>query len=128
MTTGYSRVDDEAQKFERLSPSETAIRTTDPNGVYYDAIDGGVATLSVSGTAQQITAVTGKGAIAIRANDSNTGRIWIGDSSVDNATQNGIFMDGNDFYSLSVDDLSKVYFDGSNAGDKIHYNITYVTP
>jgi len=64
----------------------------------------------------------------ITASPTNTGRVYIGDSGVDQSTGNGIMLDPGDSVSfggltsnsVSTYDLSKFYFDAVNAGDKIN--------
>jgi len=75
--------------------------------------------------------LVGSGSVAIKridlfASSSNTGYIWVGDSSVANdGTGGGVRLGAGDFYSMDIDDLNKVHVAATVADEDIMY--TYYT-
>jgi len=75
--------------------------------------------------------LVGSGSVAIKridlfASSSNTGYIWVGDSSVANdGTGGGVRLGAGDFYSMDIDNLNKVHVAATVADEDIMY--TYYT-
>lgn len=81
-------------------------------------------TLAVSGTPQQLSALSIEALdLIITAISTNTGDIFIGDSSVDPTTQQGTILYAGSSLTLEGVRLNEIYFDGTIATDKI--SITY---
>jgi hypothetical protein len=86
----------------------------------------GKATLAAAGTRQQLSTTSVPCAkLTITAGVSNAGTITIGGSTVvgaDDSTKSGTILEALGSITLEIDDLSKVWFDGTNTGDTIAYS------
>lgn len=60
--------------------------------------------------------------VTVAARPDNQGNIYIGGSGVDANSFVGIPLAPGGYYDLSIDDLSKVFFDVLNSGDGVSFN------
>lgn len=79
-------------------------------------------TVTTAGTAEALAASTAVKSVVIRALLSNTGVIYVGDSSV--SSSNGIELQAGDAITIEIDDLAKVYLDASVSGEGVSYLAT----
>jgi hypothetical protein len=85
----------------------------------------GNATLSAAGTRQPLAVSTPCGKVIISAGENNTGDIVVGGVTVVGAsdtTRRGAVLLPGASITLEIDDLSKVWFDGTNTGDTVSYS------
>jgi len=77
--------------------------------------------VTTAGTAEPIIldSILIEDKVTIKANEGNTGNIYVGNNSVTNA--NGLILSAGESVDLKIDDLSKVYVDADVAGDGISY-------
>lgn len=82
----------------------------------------GQKTVATAGTAEALAASTTVKSVVIKALYSNTGTVYVGDSSVSSTT--GIELAAGDSVALEIDDLSKIYLDVSVSGEGVSYIAT----
>lgn len=80
----------------------------------------GTKSVAAAGTAEAMAASTACKEIIITANDTNTQYIYIGDSNVSSAQYMKRLLAGDEF-SISIDNLSKVYLDSDVNGEGVTY-------
>lgn len=86
-----------------------------PTAVYNDAVNVTTAGTAVSlGSSQSLN-----DGVVIKANEANTGNIYVGDSSV--SSSNGLVLEAGESVMVGIDDVSKVYIDSDNDGEGITY-------
>lgn len=76
----------------------------------------GQKTVTTAGTRVQLADIACK-AVSIAALDSNTGVIYLGDSSVDST--NGRILEPRDSIDLAIDNLNRLYIDSEVNGESI---------
>jgi hypothetical protein len=83
----------------------------------------GNATLASAGTRQQLAASTPCAKVIISAGSANVGNITVGGTTVVGAAvgTSGAVLLPLGSIELEIDDLSKVWFDGTNTGDTVSY-------
>ena len=80
---------------------------------------GNTVTVATPGTAVQLdTASQSVSSCAIKASTTNTGNIYIGDSTVSNQWW---FLDAGEGLELDIQDPSEIYIDADTADDKVRY-------
>lgn len=80
----------------------------------------GTQTVSSAGTAVAIaTSQTLSNGVTIKASASNTGVIYVGNSSV--SSSNGLPLTAGESIPVAIDDLAKVYIDADVSGEGIEY-------
>ena len=79
----------------------------------------GVTTVPSPGTAVQLASNTATASITIRALSTNTGRIYVGTSSVSSA--NGFQLSASETVSLDLNNLNKIYLDADNSSEGVSY-------
>lgn len=85
----------------------------------------GNATLTAAGTRQQLAPSTPCAKLTITASPNNSGDIVVGSSAVVGAsdtTRRGTPLVSGASLTLDIDDLGKVWFDGTNTGDAVSYS------
>jgi hypothetical protein len=85
----------------------------------YDILGNGSQTVSSSGTAVQLGTPTAITSITIRATSTNSGKIYVGTSSVDST--NGFQLSPSETVSLDISNLGTVYIDADNNGSSVTY-------
>lgn len=90
----------------------------------YNDIEHGQDEVATAGNAVQLNGgttvvVAGGGELALRADSSNTGNIYVGDSDVDST--NGFVLASGESLALNVADVSDVYIDADNAGEGVSW-------
>jgi hypothetical protein len=82
------------------------------------------AALTSAGTRQQLAGPTPCGKVTITAGENNAGNIVIGGPTVVGAIigRSGSALPPLNSITLEIDDLSKVWFDGTNTGDTVSYS------
>ena len=84
------------------------------------AVLNGKVTVTTAGTAVALSgSSTSIKAVIVKALYSNTGKIYVGNSSVDSS--NGYELESGEGVSLGIDDLNKVYIDADNNGEGVVY-------
>lgn len=76
----------------------------------------GQITVSTSGTRVPLAGSTAVVAVVVQALSTNTGSIWIGDSTV--TVSNGFELQPGQSTGIAIDNLSKVFVDATTNGDK----------
>lgn len=81
--------------------------------------------VAVSGTAVQISTVTGSGIFLIQARQANVGNVMVGDSGVliAGGSENGIELEPGQTLTLPTRDPSVWYLDADNANDGVSFLI-----
>ena len=82
----------------------------------------GKKTVTTAGTAEALASSTAVKSVVIKALYSNTGKVYVGNSSVSSA--NGIELEAGDAIGIDIDDLSKIYIDVDNNGEGVSYIAT----
>ena len=77
--------------------------------------------VTTAGTRVALGASTAIGGVIVRANLTNTGIIYIGDSTV--SSSNGFELDRGSTITYPIDNLSKVFIDSSVSGEGVSYMI-----
>jgi len=82
---------------------------------------GGSGTITVGTTPTRIMEkTTSIKAVAIKADDDNTGNIYVGFSE-EVSEANGFKLAKGQFIEININDLSKIYLVGSASNQKVHY-------
>lgn len=79
-------------------------------------------TVTSAGTAVQLTATsTPCHKVVIQAFETNTGRICVGDSTVDETigSRAGVILNANDTYDYEINNADKIYLDSSVNGEGV---------
>lgn len=119
----------DAQKSFLVNSDGTGVTSSNPlpvssNSIERDSIENGQSTVTTAGTAEQLTSTAKSGYITIARLSSNTGDIYVGDSSVDSS--NGFVLDDNiTNVTLEVSDLSSIYIDSSVNGAGVSFIAGY---
>lgn len=100
------------------------IATNDPVLATPTTLTGGAKTVTNSGTAEALGGALSTKTIYIRAKSSNTGNVYVGDSSVDAVTNKQIILAANDSMTLSISDRATVYVDVDVNGEGVDYLAT----
>lgn len=109
-----------------LLDSTGAIISPATSSALYSAINNGTKTVAASGTAETLVASTTPcKKVDIMALDTNTGKVWIGGSSIDKAAKNGKYIFAAQSYTIEIDDLVKIYLDVDTNGEGVVF--TYYT-
>lgn len=92
-------------------------------GVYND-LEHGQDSVATAGEPQPLNGGTtvstaANGELAIRANDDNTGDVFVGDTDV--SSSNGFVLGPGESISLPVADVAAVHIDAANAGDGVSW-------
>lgn len=85
----------------------------------YTILGNGKQTVMASGTRVQLASSTATTTITVRALSTNTGLIYVGNSSV--ASANGFQLSADDAISIDLNNLNKVYIDSSVNGEGVTY-------
>lgn len=85
----------------------------------YSTVGSGQKTVALAGTQEVLAASTPIKSVTIKAHVSNSGLIYVGAASVDNAT--GFILSKNDSVSLDVDNLADIWLDTNSNGDGVSY-------
>lgn len=95
----------------------TALNST---GSAHSSINNGTKTVAASGTAETLVAATTPcKKVDIMALDTNTGKVWIGGSSIDKTAKNGKYIFAAQSYTIEIDDLVKIYLDVDTNGEGV---------
>lgn len=87
----------------------------------HTVIKNGQKTVTTSGTAEAISSGQFR-SIVIKALASNSGNIYVGDSSVDSS--NGFILAANETLSMDFEDLALIYIDADNNGEGVCFITT----
>ena len=89
--------------------------------IYASELQGyGQKTVAAAGTAEAVvSSETDYNMVQINALPTNTGNVYIGDSSVSSST--GYVLDAGDTIILPIKDLSTIYVDADTAGEGISW-------
>jgi len=87
-----------------------------------DTIGNGQKDVAAAGTAEVLAASTPCSSVTIKAKHTNTGMIFVGDSSVDST--NGFVLDAGETISIDLSDLALIYLDTNSNGDGVSYFYT----
>ena len=82
----------------------------------------GQKTVTTAGTAEALASSTAVKSVVIKALYSNTGKVYVGDSSV--GSGNGFELEPGDAVGIEIDDLSKIYIDVEVSGEGVSYIAT----
>ena len=84
-------------------------------------LTGGSKTVTVSGTGETLGTTLAIKSVYIRAKSTNTGDVYVGDSSVDATTSKQLILSPNDSVTLSIADRATVYVDVAVNGEGVDY-------
>jgi len=84
-----------------------------------DTLYNGHKTVSAAGTAEALASSTSIKSVTVKALRTNTGTIYVGDSSV--SSSNGFEIDPGESVDIEIDDLATVYIDADTNGDGVSY-------
>lgn len=119
-----------------INAANTARTATDPvlltqpidaagNVISSDAapttLTGGTKTVAVSGTAEALGTSLAIKSAYLRAPETNTGNIYVGDSSVDKTTNQQLILEPGDYASLDIANRSTIYLDVDTGGEGVDY-------
>lgn len=79
----------------------------------------GKKTVTTAGTAEALADSTPVKSVVIKALYSNTGKVYVGDSSV--SSSNGFELEAGDAIAIEIDNLNKIYIDADNSGEGVSY-------
>lgn len=82
----------------------------------------GAKTVASAGTAVALAAATTISKVIIRANEGNSGKIYVGGSSV--SSTSGAWLLPTESMELEIDDLAEVYIDADSDGDGVQFTYT----
>lgn len=82
---------------------------------------GGSKTVTTSGTAVALGTTLAIKSVYVRAKSTNTGNIYLGDSSVDVATSKQVILAANDFVTIEIADRASLYIDSDVNGEGVDY-------
>lgn len=85
----------------------------------YSILGNGVQTVSTAGTRVQLSSSTAIKTVTIRAYSTNTGLIYVGDSSVTSA--NGFQLSPQETVSLDIANLSSIWLDAESNNSGVSY-------
>ena len=94
----------------------------------YSNFNDNKAAFTTAGTRQQLATPTPCGKVIITAGEGNAGNIVIGGPTVVatiGTTRSGAVLLPLGSITLEIDDLSKVWFDGTNTGDTVSYSYLF---
>ena len=77
--------------------------------------------VTISGTAEALAGSTACIRAVIRAKDANTGKVYVGNSSV-SSSNTGIVLSAGDAYEMELDNLNKIYIDSDTNGEGVTYS------
>lgn len=97
----------------------TAAGAISVSSVSPSTLANGQKTVTLAGTAEVLGASTAIQGVIIKANDANTGIIYVGDASVDST--NGYALRRNASVAFDIDNLDDVYIDSSVNGEGVSY-------
>lgn len=92
---------------------------TGVNILPYTILGNGKTTVTTAGTRVPLAASTASTSITIRALSTNTGLIYVGNSSV--SSSNGFQLSARETVSMDLDNLAKVFIDSSVNGEGVTY-------
>jgi len=110
-----------------LALDSSGYTTTNINGTVTVAeatpstLTGGSKTVTTAGTAEALGTTLTTKSIYIRANAANTSFICVGDSAVDESTNQQVVLYANDAISLDIADRATVYLDADVDGEGVGY-------
>jgi len=93
-----------------LTDSTGNLKTVSPGDIP-TTLTGGNTTVTTSGTAVALGTTLASKSIYIRAKSTNTGNIYVGDSTVDAVTNQQIILAANDSLSINIADRATVWID-----------------
>lgn len=77
--------------------------------------------VTTAGTAEALAGSTACIRAVIRAKDANTGKVYVGNSSV-SSSNTGIVLNAGDAYEMELDNLNKIYIDSDTNGEGVTYS------
>lgn len=90
------------------------------SGSLHSSINNGTKSVAIAGTAETlVVATTPCKRVDIMALDTNTGKVWIGGSSIDKTAKNGKYIFAAQSYTIEIDDLVKIYLDVDTNGEGV---------
>jgi len=98
-----------------LKVNTTITGDTTPSDTVYN----GQKTVTAAGTAEALASTTSIKSVTIQALRSNTGNIYVGDSSVDST--NGFVLSPGASVATEIDDLATIYIDADINGEGVCY-------
>lgn len=84
-------------------------------------LTGGSKTVATAGTGEALGATLTTKQIYIRAKSTNTGNVYVGDSSVDKTSNKQVVLAANDSVTISISNRSTVYVDVDTNGEGVDY-------
>lgn len=79
----------------------------------------GKALVASAGAPQALAGSTSTGSITVKALVTNTGQIYVGNSSMTKAT--GFELSASESVSMDINNLNKIYIDADNTGEGVTY-------
>lgn len=114
----------QVQAFVLLNAAGTIISPA--TSTIASSIANGSKNVTTAGTAETlVAATTACKKVDIMALDTNTGKIWIGGSTIDKTAKNGKYIFAAQSYTIEIDDLVKIYIDADTNGEGVvftYYN------
>lgn len=115
-----------------MAVGDNAMAVADPNVlVELETIDaslttpstlvGGSKVIVTAGTAETLGDSLTTKSIYIRAKDSNTGDVYVGDSNVDRINSKQVILSANDAVTINIDNRASVYVDAFVSGEGVDY-------
>jgi hypothetical protein len=84
-------------------------------------LNGGDKTVTTSGTAEALGTSLAIKSVYIRAKSTNTSFVCVGDSAVDEATNQQVILYANDSVTIDIDNRGTVYIDADVSGEGVDY-------
>ena len=117
MTT--ATVTNQKTTFNADTNSDIPVKVTESSGAYIQHVNietptvagSGQKTVTTAGTRVQLATTTAVASLTIKAKRTNTGSIYVGDSTVTSST--GFILAAGDSISLDISDLATIYLDSS---------------
>jgi len=104
-----------------VQPIDAAGNIIDSEESTPTTLTGGSKTVAAAGTAEALGASLATKSIYIRAKSTNTSFVCIGDSSVDESTNQQIILYANDSVTLDISNRATVYIDADVSNEGIDY-------
>ena len=99
-------------------PTGTPVYTVSPTTELFVV---GSTTVTTAGTATALGTSTAIREVLMQAKRTNTGRIYVGDSTITNDDTKGVYLDAGDTLKMYVNDMTVVYLNANTSGEGITY-------
>ena len=81
----------------------------------------GIKDVTTSGTAEALASSTSCKKVLIKAKSTNTGKVYVGNSSV-SSSNTAIELEAEDAFEMEIDNLNKIYLDVDTNGEGVKFN------